>query len=334
MPLESDAETVERPEKEGSGPQEHHGQGLTRARSLRSSSKARPLRWGRRASSGWHNRPVTRFEGDALLQAAQGGDQDALDTLLRQYQPQVYRFGMKMCRDAEDARDVLQETLFAAARTLKGFRAASSVSTWLYTIARSFCIKQRRRSVFAPDVVSLETEAPLAREARDRSPDPERSLADREVSAALDSAIAALEPAYREVLVLRDVEGLRAEEVAEITGLSVAAVKSRLHRARTAVRERLAPFLARAAPRPADGGSGACPDVVDLFSRHLEGEIGPETCAEMERHVAACRRCEAACDSLRQTLRLCGSTPAPDVPEELQEFIRKGIRSLVPERRG
>jgi RNA polymerase sigma-70 factor (ECF subfamily) len=275
---------------------------------------------------------VAEVENDALVQAAQGGDSDALDNLLKQYQPHIYRFGIKMCGDSEDAQDVLQETLFAAARTLHGFRGASSVSTWLYTIARSFCIKKRRRSAFAPEVVSLETEAPQAGRARDQAPDPERSLADREVGQALESAIAALEPEYREVLLLRDVEGLSAAEVAEVTGLSVAAVKSRLHRARVAVRDRLAPLLEPAEVQAAFG-LGACPDVVGVLSRHLEGEIGPEACAEMERHVAACGRCHTACASLRKTLRLCSATPSPDVPEPLKESIRRGIRSLLSARR-
>ena len=271
-------------------------------------------------------------EPDALIRAAQGGDDDALDVLLKRYQPQIFRFGMKMCRDPEDAREVLQDTLFAAARTLRGFRGASSVSTWLYTIARSFCIKKRRHSVFTPEVVSLESGTSDAFGARDRGRDPERTLADREVGAALEEAIASLEPAYREVLLLRDVEGLSAAEVAEVTALSVAAVKSRLHRARASVRDRLAPLLA---PLPAQTSSvaGECPDVVELLSRHLEGDIGRDACAEMERHVAACSSCHAACESLRQTLRLCGSTPAPEVPEELQQSIRSGIRGLLAERR-
>lgn len=265
---------------------------------------------------------------DRLVQAAQDGDTEALDALLRGYQPRIYRFGMKMCRDPEDAQDVLQETLFAAARTLHGFRGASSVSTWLYTIARSFCIKRRRRSIFAPEVVSLESQAPEARTAADTAPGPERALADREVAAALDVAIAALQPGDREVLLLRDVEGLSASEVAEVTGLSVAAVKSRLHRARSAVRARLAPVLAPTAPAPA-AVTGVCPDVVSLLSRHLEGEIAADVCAEMERHVAACGRCRAACNSLRQTLQLCGSMPSAAVPETLQESIRRGIRGLL-----
>src|SRR5574342_169891 len=85
-----------------------------------------------------------------LLEAARRGDADSLEALLARHQAQVYRFGMKMCRDPEDARDVLQDTLLAVARTVKDFRGAASVSTWLYTIARSFCIKRRRRSKFAP----------------------------------------------------------------------------------------------------------------------------------------------------------------------------------------
>jgi RNA polymerase sigma-70 factor (ECF subfamily) len=273
---------------------------------------------------------VTGDEGEAIVSAARSGDAGALDSLLSRYQPHVLRFGMKMCGDVEDAKDVLQETLLAAARTLHGFRGESSVSTWLYTIARSFCIKKRRRRVHEPKVVSLESEAPRAGEVPDRTPDPERRLATKEVAAALDSAIAALEPGTREVLLLRDVEGLSAAETAEVTGLSVAAVKSRLHRARLDVRERLAPVLA---PTPVPGEGEGCPDVVDLLSRHLEGDIGPETCAEMERHVSACSRCQGACESLRRMLHLCGSVPAPEVPEALKRSIRHGILDVLAGRR-
>jgi RNA polymerase sigma-70 factor (ECF subfamily) len=271
---------------------------------------------------------VSDLEREALLDAARRGDGDALEALLKDVQPRIYRFSLKMCGRTEDAQDVLQDTLFAAARTVRGFRGASSVSTWLYTIARSFCIKKRRRSVFAPEVVSLDADAAAARTTAAPGPDPERTLADRELASALGAAIGALEPASREVLVLRDMEGLAADEVAAITGLSVSAVKSRLHRARLAVREQLAPMMApRAGLAPV--ADGACPDVASLLSRHLEGEIAPETCAEMERHVAGCSRCRTACDSLRETLKLCRTSPPPDVPEPVKESIRRGIRALL-----
>jgi RNA polymerase sigma-70 factor (ECF subfamily) len=267
---------------------------------------------------------------EVLLEAARRGDGEALDTLLQDVQPQIYRFSLKMCGQREDAQEVLQETLLAAARTVRGFRGASSVSTWLYAIARSFCIKKRRRSVFAPEIVSLDAQPEAARAVSAAGPDPERELAQHELSDALDSAIGSLDAGPREVLVLRDVEGLSADEVAAVTGLSVAAVKSRLHRARAAVRERLLPRLA--APPPVLPGRppvAACPDVVNLLSRHLEGEIGADTCAAMERHVAACERCRGACDSLRETLRLCQAHPAPPVPAALRDSIRRGIRALL-----
>ena len=84
-----------------------------------------------------------------LLAAARAGDRAALERLLTAQQKRVFRFGLKMCGTEEDAKDVLQETLLAAARGIRDFRGASSVSTWLYTIARSFCIKRRRRGKHA-----------------------------------------------------------------------------------------------------------------------------------------------------------------------------------------
>src|SRR5512134_2896923 len=239
-------------------------------------------------------------DDQGLLDAARAGDRAALDQLLTRHQGRVYRFGLKMCRDPEDAKDVLQETLLAAARTVKDFRGASSVSTWLYTIARSFCIKKRRRSKFAPEQEeSLDAREPglEARQVSDPSRGPEDELAGRQVEAALERAITSLDPMYREVLVLRDVEGLTAPEVAEVMGLTVEAVKSRLHRARVAVREAVAPLLgvpepaAPAAPARAGGAEIACPDIVALFSRHLEGEISAGVCADMEKHLQGCEHC-------------------------------------------
>ena len=266
---------------------------------------------------------------EKLLEAARAGDRAALDQLLTRHQSRVYRFGLKMCRDPEDAKDVLQETLLAVARNVKDFRGASSVSTWLYTIARSFCIKKRRRSKFAPEQeepLDLGPEGEASRIA-DPGRGPDESLAGRQIESALESAIGDLEPMYREVLVLRDVEGLTAPEVAEVMGLTVEAVKSRLHRARLAVREKVAPLLG--VPEAAAPLASSCPDVVSLFSRHLEGEISADVCGEMERHLAACPRCRAKCDSLQRTLVLCKSSPAPEVPQPVQQSVRDALRRLL-----
>jgi RNA polymerase sigma-70 factor (ECF subfamily) len=212
---------------------------------------------------------------------------------------------------------------------MRSFRGASSVSTWLYTIARSFCIKKRRRSVFAPTELSLETEASLAaRDLPDPGRRPDEALEASRLEAALERAIHALDRPYREVLLLRDAEGLSAAEVAGVTGLSVPAVKTRLHRARARLRETLAPFMTPRGAALAPPGR-ACPDIVRLFSRHLEGDVSSRTCARMEEHLAACPRCRASCDGLKQLLRMCRTAPEPDVPAELQDKVRRAVHTLV-----
>jgi len=262
---------------------------------------------------------------DALLAALRSGDDQALPMLLERHAPAVYRFGARMCRDPEDAKDVVQDTLLAAARGIREFRGGSSLSTWLFAIARSFCIKKRRTRAGAPsEMVSLESDGARAIASVDAAPD--EAAGDREIGAALEAAVGALEPMYREVLILRDVEGLTAPEVASVLGIGVDAVKSRLHRARIAVRDRLAPLLAPSEPPMATG----CPDVLPILSQYLEGEIGPDQCAEMDRHVAQCPRCRARCDSLRSTLALCRrSAQAGSIPPEVQEAVRQALREIA-----
>lgn len=264
---------------------------------------------------------------EELLRAARGGDRDALEKLVAHHQGQVFRFGMKMCRDPEDAKDVLQETMLAMARHVGDFRGDSSLSTWLYTIARSFCLKKQRKQ--APDAPRRLDDADVRDDESlvDRAKRPDEALAAREIEHALEHAISELEPMYREVLVLRDVEGLRAAEVAKVLGVSEQAVKSRLHRARLSVRARIAPLLGTSEPPPAPDAA-SCPDVLTLLSQHLEGEISSDKCAELERHIEACGRCRSACDSLKRTLALCKRSQA-EIPEDVQESIRHAVRGWL-----
>jgi RNA polymerase sigma-70 factor (ECF subfamily) len=270
---------------------------------------------------------------EALVAAARGGDTAALEALLVRYQPHLYRFGLRMCGNTEDASDVTQESLLSMARALRDFRGDSSVSSWLYTIARRFCLKKRRRSKFAPATEeSLDAaDGPgAAHRLADPAPGPEQIVANRELERALLRAIDALDPPQREVLILRDVEGLSAPDVAAVLGVSVDAVKSRLHRARVAVRQALAPVLdtpARATP-----STPACPDVPALFSRYLEGEIAPDACAAMEAHLAQCPYCQGACDSLKRVLATCRRLPTPDVPASLSSSIKTAMQAFLAQR--
>ena len=266
---------------------------------------------------------------DELVAAARQGDTTALEMLLLRYQPHLYRFGLRMCGNAEDAGDVAQESLISMARAVRDFRGDSSVSSWLYTIARRFCIKKRRRSKFAPTrEESLDTPGTgVARHLADPRPTPEQTATNRELATALTHAIDGLEPSQREVLVLRDVEGLSAPEVARILGLSVDAVKSRLHRARVAIREELTPALGR--PAIAPPRKAPCPDVLTLFSQYVEGDIDPRVCATMEAHLAQCHHCSDTCASLKRTLAMCRQLPTPDVPASLASSVKAAIQAFL-----
>ena len=264
----------------------------------------------------------------ALVEAAKGGDTGALEKLLERHQDRVYRFAMKMCRHPEDAEDIVQDTLLSAAKSIGGFRGGSSLSTWLYTIARSACIKKRRKSKFAPEQEhSLEQDASAeARALAHPGQPPDEAAHAKEIQTALDGAIHTLDEDQREVLVLRDVEGLKATEVADVLGISVAAVKSRLHRARVRVRDLVAPTLGIAPPAAPDVG---CPDVLTMYSKNLEGEISADLCAEMERHLEGCDTCRASCDSLKQTLSFCSRMPAARVPASVQDSVKAALRDLL-----
>ena len=263
-----------------------------------------------------------------LVNAARRGDPEALEALLERYAPAVYRFGVKMCGNPEDAKDVLQETLIAAVRGLREFRGDSSPATWLYAVARSFCAKKHRVSKFAPaNTVSLEERG--AADTPAAGPMPEEVVANRELAELLDRELDSLEPSYREVLLLRDVEGLTAPEVAEVLGVSTDAVKSRLHRARAELRSRLEPLLPAEERLERVGKRADCPEIIGVFSRYLEGEIGAEECAEMDRHVASCDRCLAGCASLKHTLALCRRSSSSPVPPEIQALVKTALGDLV-----
>jgi RNA polymerase sigma-70 factor (ECF subfamily) len=269
-----------------------------------------------------------RTDSELVEAVRERGDRKALGALLERHQPAIWRFGMKMCRNEEDAKDVLQETMLAAARTAREFRGGSSVPTWLYAIARSCCIKKRRRSKFAPEgSVELDQASAFGAELRADGPSPDEAAATGEMAAALERALGELESSAREVILLRDVEGLTAPEVGEVLGLGVEAVKSRLHRARLALREKLAPLQDdRGATKVAE----SCPDILPVFSRYLEGEIGADECARMQKHVDDCPRCRGACSALKSTLSLCRAQARREsVPPAVQELVRKALREVA-----
>jgi RNA polymerase sigma-70 factor (ECF subfamily) len=104
-------------------------------------------------------------------------------------------------------------------------------------------------------------------------------------------------------------------------------MKSRLHRARVVVRERVAPALQGDLPGEEPGPG--CRDVVEAFSRRLEGEIEPGLCAELESHLKTCPACQSRCDSLKSTLKLCRTASAAPVPEDVVRSVRAALKQFL-----
>ena len=254
-----------------------------------------------------------------LLDAVAKGERAAIEDLLGRYEASIYRFGLRMCGNEEAAREVLQETLLAAFRNLPTFRGEASISTWLYQIARSFCIKERRRD---HPTEPLETKRGEA--LTDASPSPEGKAHAREVGAALAAAISALPTEYREALVLRDVEGLSADEAAAVVGIEVGALKSRLHRARMQLRTELAALLGETELGPAP-----CPDLALELTAYAAAEIDQAACVRLEEHLSRCPHCVGACDALKRTVSLCRRIPGGEVPPAVRAAVRHAIRALT-----
>ncbi len=179
-----------------------------------------------------------------LVSKARAGSREAFTTLFSQYDRNIYRLAMNITRNEADAEDVLQETALKAFVSLRNFQGGSRFYTWMVRIAvNESLMKLRRRrtekTVSLDEPISVNGEEEMPREVRDWGESPEQRYSRQQLRALLNDALAALDPAYRIVVMLRDVEELSNEEVAEMLDLSLPAVKSRLLRGRLMLRARL-----------------------------------------------------------------------------------------------
>lgn len=186
---------------------------------------------------------VGAFDESALVARAQAGDPAAFTTLVEHYQRKIYRIGKNITQNNEDAEDVLQETFLKAYEHLSGFQGNSKFYTWIVRIAVNEALmklRKRKGDRFVSLDEPIETgEEEVKREIAVWDDNPEQRYSREEMQRILDEAVDDLKPDFRTVFVLRDIEELNTEETAEALGISVPAVKSRLLRARLALREKL-----------------------------------------------------------------------------------------------
>jgi RNA polymerase sigma-70 factor (ECF subfamily) len=189
---------------------------------------------------------------EVSLEALKAGDKAELARMVELYSEPIYRLGLKMLGSEQDAEDILQETFMKALRSIQQFEGRSSISTWLYRIAMNeiFLTLRKKKPIEEPldgyDGDGEEPEKP--REIIDWCCLPENELMTAEVRETMNQAIEKLSPALRSVFILRDINHLSVKETAEALGISEAAVKTRLLRARLQLREDLSVYFSHKMP--------------------------------------------------------------------------------------
>ncbi|MFB6829750.1 RNA polymerase sigma factor, partial [Streptomyces hydrogenans] len=199
------------------------------------------------------NRPFS-WPDERLVRAAQDGDVASLTTVVMESQPHVRKFARSLCASPQDAEDAAQEALIILYRKIGTLRASGALASWMFRIVRNECLRQVRLLVARP-------EEPAAAGAEGAAePSAEEAVLHRLEAERIAAAVGALPREQRQVLIMRDVQGLPGRTVAHALGLSNAAMKSRLHRARAALRHSLAvtdPPSGRAAGRACGAGAAA-----------------------------------------------------------------------------
>ena len=192
----------------------------------------------------------TSVEDDReLLTRAQAGDMSAFESLVGKHEDKVYGLALRMTRSEADAAEITQDTFLSAYQHLNEFRGEAAFGSWVHRIAANNALMRLRRQKVV-DIVSDELAGPEFTERGSLADGPESDWSKRaddkiiedELGRAIQAATDALPEGYREVFLLKDVEGLSYEEISEMVGISIPAVKSRLHRARLALREAIDAF--------------------------------------------------------------------------------------------
>ncbi|MCY1019814.1 RNA polymerase sigma factor [Pyxidicoccus sp. MSG2] len=195
---------------------------------------------------------AAREEDRQLLERAQDGDVSAFEALVDAHRDKVYGLALRMTRSEADAAEITQDTFLSAYQHLKDFRGDAAFGSWVHRIAANHALMRLRHRRVA-QAAEQELQGPEFTERgslaeypiSDWSRDAEEKALDAELGTAIQQATEQLPQGYREVFLLKDVDGLSYEQIAEVTGDSIPAIKSRLHRARLALREAIDDFYNR-----------------------------------------------------------------------------------------
>lgn len=177
----------------------------------------------------------------SLLERAKKGDIGAFEQLVEGYQKKVFNITLRMMGNPDDASELTQEVFIRVYRSLRNFKEESQFSTWIYKIATNICLdelrKQKKRKVFSIDEEIKADDGETKRQIADDKPSPETVAEKNEVKKVVKDAIKSLPDEYRLVIVLRDIQGFSYDEIAKIVKCPEGTVKSRINRARKALKD-------------------------------------------------------------------------------------------------
>jgi RNA polymerase sigma-70 factor (ECF subfamily) len=279
-----------------------------------------------------------RAEVEQAVELLQRGDDASLQQALTLLQTTVFSFSMRVCGHREDAEDTMQEVLLKSVPQLPKFDNPKALVVWLYKVAKNRCLMSRRKSKFAPArELSLEELMPdrkeLAHLSAEGKINPESFAIRSEQASHLREAVQKLPPQYRIVLVLRDMEGLTDDEVAEITGVRAGTIRVRLHRARLFVRKELMRRLMAGEKKKSPVQAGAaeklrparCKAMFAELSNYLDEQLDDSLCVELERHMDGCGPCQAFVATLEATIEQCRRSPAECPPTKNSSKLRQEL---------
>lgn len=280
-----------------------------------------------------------RADVEEAVELLQRGDDAGIEEALKLLQNTIFSFSMRVCGHPEDAEDTMQEVLLKSIPHLPKFANPKALLVWLYKVAKNRCLMNRRKSKFAPrHELSLEALMPdrveLEQLTGDGPVNPEAFAIRSEQASRLREAVQKLPPQHRMVLVLRDMEGLTDNEVAEITGVRAGTVRVRLHRARLFVRKELMrTWMAgsgrkrtRRHPRN-ENRPARCKAMFAELSDFLDEQLDDSLCQELERHLNGCEPCQAFVATLEATIEQCRNStrhcPSPKAKSLREELVQK-----------
>lgn len=177
------------------------------------------------------------MEEKHILTRARRGETAAFEELVRLYEKRVYAVALRSSGNPEDAADIVQEVFLRAWRSIESFRGDSGFSTWLFRITMNLCVDHARHKRAQPQTQPIVTDDETERPLPDPAPTPEEHLDNRELGRELAAALEEISEEHRRIVLLRDVSGMSYTEIAEVLEISEGTVKSRLSRARIALRK-------------------------------------------------------------------------------------------------